>query len=1337
MAAATVGADDVNSGCGRLRSECIDEIVAMRADYVVATCPSRSTTREFRDDVVRLSEKISAVWCHNFADNCVLLTYGFKFPESEFLAMTITFVSRTKRHCARFVAAAVRIAIASLVLMSPVAMAAGTIEVSEFARSQLNMLVQEKEARTATQQKIDSQILLTIDALSAAPRYSILHSLDRPLPNAKGLLEVDIDLFRGGDMMIVVQAIADAGGKVGFASEGAATIRAWLPTSGIEAVAAIKQVRFVGRKGGFRTNKLTTSEGDKTHKADRVRSQLGYTGVGQKICVLSDGIDSLVALQASGDLPANIYVLPGQTGSGDEGSAMLEIIYDLAPGAQLGFATANNGQASFAQNIRDLADPAKGACTIIVDDVGYFKESPFQDNDVAESVNVVTAAGIAYFSAAGNEGNISEGTGGTWEGDFVPAAVANSLIPGHDVHLWAAGVTTNIVTAGQNPLVLHWSDPFGSSTTDYDLYVLNSAGSAVLRSSTNNQTGTQDPFEIISPATGNAASVNEQIIVARKTGEPIRMFNMQLSRGRLTYATTGSTRGHNSAANGFGVAATPAAVSIGAPTPNGPFPGEFVASDRIERFSSDGPRRIFYAFNGSLLPGAPAGNFGASGGVVRNKPDITAADGVSTSAPGFSAFYGTSAAAPHAAAIAGLIKQAFPSMTITQLRAALTTVPSPLDIMTAGPDIGSGAGIIRPLETLQALGAPAIPAISLGTVSKTQIAGNGDANVDPNEDWKLDIALNNTSATSANALSATLTSNTPGVVVTSGAVAYGTLAGGGSASNPAGSPFRFSVLNVNCGVTLQFTLTVTYTGAMQPASFILSVPTTGTLAAAQTFTYAGGVVAIPDNNATGATAPLNVASGPANVGKVNVRIGGTACTTAAGSTTVGIDHTFVGDLAIDLVSPSGTTVKLWSNRGANGQNLCQTVFDDQAAAAISGVINTNAPFTGSFRPESPLSAFNGVGASGNWALKVVDSGPADTGSIRAFSLAISPLTCAAVSNSVAMTATKTVAGSFVVGGTVTYTVVISNTGSGVQADNAGDEYVDVLPTQLALASATATRGTASMSGNTVRWNGALEAGASVTLTINATINAGTAGQTVSSQGTVNFDADHNGSNEASRLTDDPGVAGPTNPTTFVVQSGPQPVSITFAGSGTGSTTSATAGLTCSANCSTTVNGGISVVVNATPTGGSVFTGWLGPCTGTGSCTFVAGSANAVTATFAPGGTVPTLDVDASSTLTKYDAATDGVMALRALFGVSGDAISAGVRGGTASRDAAAIAAYFGNVMPKLDINGDGKVQALTDGLLIVRYLLTLRGSALVAGIPLTALRPTAADIESYLASLVP
>src|SRR6185295_4083998 len=126
--------------------------------------------------------------------------------------------------------------------------------------------------------------------------------------------------------------------------------------------------------------------------------------------------------------------------------------------------------------------------------------------------------------------------------------------------------------------------------------------------------------------------------------------------------------------------------------------------------------------------------------------------------------------------------------------------------------------------------------------------------------------------------------------------------------------------------------------------------------------------------------------------------------------------------------------------------------------------------------------------------------------------------------------------------TVTYTITIPNSGSSAQGDNPGNEFTDTLPASLTLVSADdgGSPGTFSNAGNTVNWNGSIPASGTVTITITATINAGTEGQTVCNQGTVNFDADVNGTNESTVLTDDPGQQGTANQTCFIVESGFDP-----------------------------------------------------------------------------------------------------------------------------------------------------------------------------------------------------
>ena len=101
----------------------------------------------------------------------------------------------------------------------------------------------------------------------------------------------------------------------------------------------------------------------------------------------------------------------------DEGRAMLQIVHDLAPHAALAFATAFGSEESFAHNIEALARPvAEGGAgaKVIVDDVAYFEEPFFQDGPVAVAVNKVTAEGVTYLSAAGND-NLFEAAGNAGE----------------------------------------------------------------------------------------------------------------------------------------------------------------------------------------------------------------------------------------------------------------------------------------------------------------------------------------------------------------------------------------------------------------------------------------------------------------------------------------------------------------------------------------------------------------------------------------------------------------------------------------------------------------------------------------------------------------------------------------------------------------------------------------------------------------------------------------------------------------------------------------------------------------------------------------------------------
>ncbi|MCA9134941.1 MAG: S8 family serine peptidase, partial [Planctomycetales bacterium] len=183
-------------------------------------------------------------------------------------------------------------------------------------------------------------------------------------------------------------------------------------------------------------------------------------------------------------------------------------------------------------------------------------------------------------------------------------------------------------------------------------------------------------------------STGQRVAVVKFSGAN-RFLTTYTNRGRLTFATGGAARGHNASVDAISTAATPAAGAFGAGQPSGPYPSQHSASDVSETFSSDGPVRQFFTAAGVALT---PGNFSATGGVLRNGVDITAADGVTTTTPGFIPFFGTSAAAPNAAAIAALALEAAPAISDDDLEAAMKATA--IDIEAPGVDPVAGHGIV-------------------------------------------------------------------------------------------------------------------------------------------------------------------------------------------------------------------------------------------------------------------------------------------------------------------------------------------------------------------------------------------------------------------------------------------------------------------------------------------------------------------------------------------------------------------------------------------------------------------------------------------------------------------
>lgn len=255
-----------------------------------------------------------------------------------------------------------------------------------------------------------------------------------------------------------------------------------------------------------------TSEGVLAMEVDKVLEDLGFNGSGVKVGVLSDSFNYLGGADddiASGDLPPadRIDIIEDSAHhiDRDEGRAMMQVVHDVAPGADLAFHTARGGEAIFANGIRKLA--ALG-CNIIVDDIFVLREPAFQDGIIAQAVDEVIELGVSYFSSAGNYGRSS------WEGAFVDSGVDSDIDDSpatYRWHDWAYGSqpvpelfqTVFLPNVTFVDLLFQWDEPFASATpgspgssSDLDLFLVDLVRRVMVKIGDEANIG-KDPIEII------------------------------------------------------------------------------------------------------------------------------------------------------------------------------------------------------------------------------------------------------------------------------------------------------------------------------------------------------------------------------------------------------------------------------------------------------------------------------------------------------------------------------------------------------------------------------------------------------------------------------------------------------------------------------------------------------------------------------------------------------------------------------------------------------------------------------------------------------------------------
>jgi subtilisin family serine protease len=500
------------------------------------------------------------------------------------------------------------------------------------------------------------------------------------------------------------------------------------------------------------------SEGDEQLNATKAREKFSVDGSGVTVGILSDSFDLATEAEThasedeeSGDLPGPespcenktpVDVLEdeeselGEEGPADEGRAMAQIVHDLAPGAKIDFASAFNGETSFAKNIEALA--AAGA-EVIADDVFYFEEPFFQDGPVATAVDKVVSGGATYLSAAGND-NLFDSEGheiASWEapeyrdsGSCPPEVQAIQGANGTHCLDFDPGSQTDRtfgieVKPGANLIAdLQWDEPWGGVGTNLDAFLLDANGNLIEQERSNN-VKSKRPAAIIEWVNESSSVRTVQLVINRSSGGNPRLKLALLENGSGVAATeypqsTGedvvgpTIFGHSGAASAISVGAVPFGLPFG--TPNAP-----------ERYSSRGPVRHDFGpvvgTEAAALLGAPE---------ILEKPDLVATDcGLTTFFAGFEAggwhFCGTSAAAPHAAGVVALMLDSDPTATPAEIRTALQR--SAGAVGEFGP-CAVGAGLVEAVGAIEELPSPPpfVPAEECVTpeasVGEAQAPGN-------------------------------------------------------------------------------------------------------------------------------------------------------------------------------------------------------------------------------------------------------------------------------------------------------------------------------------------------------------------------------------------------------------------------------------------------------------------------------------------------------------------------------------------------------------------------------------------------------------------------------------
>jgi hypothetical protein len=461
------------------------------------------------------------------------------------------------------------------------------------------------------------------------------------------------------------------------------------------------------------------SQGAVAINAPKARDITGVDGTGVTVGVISDSYNNLGGADAdiaSGDLPEQVQVLKDSPeGGSDEGRAIMQLVHDVAPGADFAFHTPGETKEDYTKAIKDLADTG---VDIIVSDVGLTDESMFQDDIVSQTINEVTSRpgdeAVVFFAGAGNSGSRS------YQSSFNPSG-QTELEKGGEYHDFDSGEGVDTlqsikISKGSGVgISFQWDSPFASigdsagSQNDLDIFLLDSSGTKVLASSTESNVG-GDPVESL--IFNNDLETEEfNIAISKKSGS---------NPGSMKYVVNGGGKefkiNEYDTASGTiqGVPNAEGAAAVGAANYS-ETPAFGTDPAQIRYFSSTGGTPTLFDTKGDPL--APTDRYNPNDPLMpgtREKPEFVAPDGVNNTFFGedipedddtFPNFAGTSASVAYPAGVAALMLEANPNLSPDEIYSTMQKTALDMDDPSTpgfdtGFDYATGYGLIQADDAL-------------------------------------------------------------------------------------------------------------------------------------------------------------------------------------------------------------------------------------------------------------------------------------------------------------------------------------------------------------------------------------------------------------------------------------------------------------------------------------------------------------------------------------------------------------------------------------------------------------------------------------------------------------